>query len=366
VPLNILFIAPSQGFGQQIRVRAIQAHLVNVGCQIKTINVEEIKQNAWERIIGKIFGRQFGYSSTARRTCRHLISQITDISKYNYIHAENHEGAYLAIHFKHILKIPMLFDMHGLAVEEAKSRGDSQKEIDFVQWLERETVNEADKICVVSDFMKDYLERIYNFPKSCVIKIYCGATVFPSLKYDRFLDTRINVVYAGGAANYESVKDFFNLPEAFFRKYPTFINKVFFYHIGHDLRSIYAKQYERIEYLGKRSWEETLNLLNTMHVGIAPSTTGPERLAASPVKISDYASCGNPIITCNAGEWSDNITKFDAGIVCEKSDPDLFAEALITLCDRETWNRKSQNAIKMINELYDWNRILSVLKNIYY
>jgi glycosyltransferase involved in cell wall biosynthesis len=330
------------------------------------ISVGELKQKLWERIIGKIIGKQFGYSCSARRTCRNLISQTGDISEYDYIHAENHEGAYLAIQFKRKLRIPIIFDMHGLAVEEAKLRGDSPREINFIEWLERRTVHEADRICVVSDFMKDYLERIYGFPKTQVFKIYCGAKIFPYLKYDRFVENRINVVYAGGAAYYENVKDFFNLPEAFYRKFPTLNHKVFFYHIGHDLRSIYPEQYKRIEYLGKRSWEETLNLLNTMHVGIAPSTTGPERLAASPVKVADYASCGNPIITCRAGEWSDNIGRYDAGVVCEKSDPELFAEALAQLCNRESWDRKSKNAVKMIEELYDWDRILSVFKNIYY
>ena len=120
-----------------------------------------------------------------------------------------------------------------------------------------------------------------------------------------------------------------------------------------------------ILYLGYRKHEEALNIFSKMQVGVAPSTNDIVRRVASPVKIFDYAACGLPIVTVNAGEWSNIIKEYDCGIVTDSSDPMEFADAIKQLNYKEVWEMKSKNAKRMIEEQCNWNIVLNPLLDIY-
>ena len=79
----------------------------------------------------------------------------------------------------------------------------------------------------------------------------------------------------------------------------------------------------------------------------------------------DYAACGLPIVTVDAGEWSNMIKEYDCGIVTDSSDPKEFAEAIKQLNDKEVWKNKSKNGKRMIEEKYNWDIVLNPLLDIY-
>jgi glycosyltransferase involved in cell wall biosynthesis len=362
--MKVAFLHPSQGFGQQIRVNAFQIFFEQNKMDVIDCPTQEIfSHGILDKILRLPFrfhaGKQFSsYCKAAEKIANALIPKA---STCDYIHAENHEGALIGSFLKEKVKKPLVFDMHGLAVEEALGRNERPREIAFARALEKYVVDSADRILVVSEIMGEYLSAEYKFSQDKVEIIPCGSSVYKSkAKFSEIC----NVVYAGGCGYYEKVLDYLEMPKVFFKNYPEYTSRVKFHHIGKLPKNFNPGNFEG-KVWGIKSRDETMQTLSTMQIGVAPSTNDLNRKCASPVKIADYASCGLPIICPDIGEWSENIRTFNAGIVCKESNPIEFSQALSQLIDRETWTEKSTAALKMIRERYEWNLVLKPLFKVY-
>jgi len=366
--MRILFVAPRESFGQMIRVQAIKRHLLQNGFCVDSFLLErtyaQFLVKGWQQCVQRVAGQSGKVDLLLAYERRRFQSASIPGNRYSFVHAENHEGALFGSVVKEKLRIPLVFDMHGLAISEALCRKDSRWKVELVREIEQYVVRASDYIIVVSEYMADYLNREYDFPKHKTLKVYCGGKVVPNVDLNRYSQRDFKVVYAGGSGAYEDIQTYFRLPEAYRRTVGNH-GEVKFLHIGNHPGLRHTGKSKEMVYLGRKNWGEAIALMSSMHVGVAPSTKGPERRAASPVKIVDYASCGLPIVTCDAGEWSDNIKRFEAGVICQHSDSEEFAQAIRELRDPQTWKRKAVNAIQMVNEIYDWDVVLRALISFY-
>lgn len=378
--MRVMFVCQYNEFGQVVRVETIKKQLLKNGVTLKefNFNLEYNAENKKIRFLRHIvdnrlfvdydenisFVENFNIDDmvTYRKRVfqKKLMKMNLDFYKdCDIIHAENHEGALVALILKEMLNKPYVFDMHGLSYEERKGIGGKKRDILYERRMEKLLVKNADYICVVSQYMKNYVNSEYAFPLNRIFVVPCSGKVYNE---KATFSLNLNVIYAGGIGYWESVDDYVNTPFNYYDKYNDSNEKFFF--LG-GMNDNLLKKLNSIKYLGKLNRYETLKTLKNMQVGIAPSTKDKTRMAASPLKIIDYASVGLPVVTCNVGEWSDYIKDFDAGIVCENSDPREFSEALHELKDKEVWNRKSKNAVNMVNELYDDDIVLSQLVRFY-
>jgi glycosyltransferase involved in cell wall biosynthesis len=359
--VKVAFLHPAQGFGQQIRAQAVHSY-ISTRSTLSEHAVNSIRLPWLARVKNK-----FGLM-TPEKACSTLLLtakvQANIISRqlknYDLVHAENHEGALVAVAIEQATGLPFIFDMHGLAVEEARGRGESKIRIQMIAQWEALITRRARWILVVSELMADYVTTNYQVPREHILVVPCGANEH---QQKAKWSPQFKAVYAGGSGYYERVEDYFSLPQSYKNRHSETTNTLKFCHIGHI--PPHNDRFVNINFLGRQSRENTLALLSTMQVGIAPSTVDLTRRCASPVKVVDYASCGLPIICPDVGAWSKSVSDFGAGIVCTASDPDQFADAISKLRDKDIWEKFSAGALSMIRQKYSWPLVLKPLEKIY-
>lgn len=101
---------------------------------------------------------------------------------------------------------------------------------------------------------------------------------------------------------------------------------------------------------------------------ISDSLEGFYRLMVSdynlPLNIgSDYVSCGLPVIAPNVGNWGKMIETEDCGIALKDGSVENYITALETVKGKDVWQDKSDEGTQAIKAKYNWNRVLSSLKN---
>ena len=254
-----------------------------------------------------------------------------------------------------------VFDMHGLMGEEAQGHGEPARLAEAWKGLEKDVVNGADYVIVVSNAMKRMVCASYGKPPDKVIVAANGSDVYPRPAH---FAMPFKIVYAGNFAYYEAVWDFVRTAET------VPCEKHEFVLIGdgvlkRDLLRYVGGRHLNVIYRGKRTREETLVMLSESQVGIAPSTKDIVRQVACPLKVLDYAACGLPVVTVDVGEWSDTIREYDCGIVTDESDPAAFADAIRRLEDEDLWRRKSSNGRYMVGEKFTWSRVLQPMLALY-
>ena len=209
--------------------------------------------------------------------------------------------------------------------------------------------------------MKEYVNEYFGKPNDLIIVAPNGTYVHEKKAN---YQTQMKILYGGVFDPYERVLDFVRTREILTG------GNYQFYLIGDGLMRNEIFDYINenlvdIIYLGKKSRGKALEIFCDMQIGIAPSTQDIVRKTASPIKVLDYAACGLPIVTVNAGEWSDMIKEYDCGIVTENSDPEEFASAIKRLEDKKIWEIKSKNGRSMVKSECSWNKVLQPINRIY-
>lgn len=114
---------------------------------------------------------------------------------------------------------------------------------------------------------------------------------------------------------------------------------------------------DKVELLGSKFGEEKNNLIKRMHIFVHPS-----RNEGLPVSVIEAADFGKPCIVTRNTNIGHLVEKYDAGICIPTPDPTLLTHSFITIS--EVWEHQkkyiamSENAIQMVEEAFDWKKIL--------
>jgi glycosyltransferase involved in cell wall biosynthesis len=87
----------------------------------------------------------------------------------------------------------------------------------------------------------------------------------------------------------------------------------------------------RVRYLGWRSWDEVLTLLDECRVGLVTLHPTPETVTSLPVKLFEYMAKGLPVVASDLPAWRAIVQGAGAGLVVDPRDDRAIGQALAQL-----------------------------------
>jgi glycosyltransferase involved in cell wall biosynthesis len=295
------------------------------------------------------------WESDVKRAANQIAEQIEGL---DLLHAETAFAGLVCRRVKQLRGLPYVYDAHGFLSEESKLVGSLEYVRACERW-DREVIQDAQTIVVVSEAARDHLETRYGFPRTRTLLCPNGTYSRPS---QANYQEPLNIVFAGNFAPYENVMTFVKTAALVASE------KVRFVLIGdgaqrNEIFDYVNSQGIDITYLGKKRFERVFDFLGQMQVGFVGYDGEPTPLA-HPMKIGDYASCGLPILAA-PGAWTDPIKRYGCGVVTTGIQPEQFAAAIETFLNRGRWESMSGNAKKMANEVFPWQLRLRPLGELY-
>ena len=249
------------------------------------------------------------------------------------------------------LNIPCIIDCHSIYFEEVKISG--YYDWKLVKTLEVEAFKKCDKLIVVSDTIRRYICEKFGIDPEKIMVIPNGSD---PQKITAQYDLPIKVIYSGIFTRWENVDKFLDLAKQ--SKHKLFR----FYVVGDGpLRKYLLCRIKResipVSYLGYVPRSQLFNILARMQIGISTSI----RMGAMPIKVFDYMALGLPVVVPKIDDLGEIIEKNDCGVAVICDDINKYMEALNDLSDRRIWFRKSQNAVKVIREKFNWTKLTKPL-----
>lgn len=295
------------------------------------------------------------------------------INRYNVdlIHVDFFYGINSLRFFK---QIPVSYNAHNVESIYAKEVGKYYHKIPsilryfypiYISFLEKKAVMYAKNICAISEFDKNQFSRIYNLSKE---KIFINPIGYSELVYNKKKEKdkareclgieqdKFIVIFHGNYflsyANEESIKfikdklapkmdDDKNILFLIAGKMPPFTNK------------------KNIKFLGYI--DNLLDFIYSADIAIAPIFRG----SGVKTKILDYLSGNIPIITTKRGIEGLRFKDGVHGFIVEKSVTKIIRKIKDLKSDPEKILEMKKNIDILINEHYDWNKILKNLSQRY-
>jgi len=365
----LLVYGSTGGLGDRIRIDSIFKFLQNSGFNVyeallPSISFGYAKREGASKIFTSLLPfhklrpydmRKPGLEYLNLNLARNFLDQISRNSDFDVILAETSLVGWLTLDLCKRSSTPLIVDVHGLAGAEAK--GNNEKSWHIKKILEADAFKSCTHLLVVSDKMKEHIIRHFKIHNDKISVIYNGAG---PQKLKAEFNHPLKVVYAGVFAYWERVDDYLEIAKR------ANSNDFKFYLAGagpmkkHVLARIKREKIP-IKYLGYMPRSKMLKVMSKMQVGIAPSTKDTARLVAFPIKVLDYMSCGLPVVAPSVGDWGKMIKTEDCGIALNNDSIENYVKALNTLAQKNIWIRKSKNAIKSIDEKYNWKKVLEPL-----
>jgi glycosyltransferase involved in cell wall biosynthesis len=363
--MKILMLCSYKGnLGDAIRINKIYEHLSSISKDVDIFNLSHLYTPRYKLLKNPdiVFSFLKGIKSP-RITKTNIfiklgidnLKKIIDKHKPDIILSEGIHAGYIAVKTVKDMGIPVITDLHGAVVPEYLENPNRKVSSGFLQLIrdiEIITLEESERIFVVSKCMKEYLNEQYGTSENKITVVPNGADI---QKETAVLRKPMRVVYGGIFAFWEDIDTYLDLAK---------LNKTsVFYIAGSGPLEKHVKkriQNEKIPIFQKGSLKrsDAISFFKKMNIGVAPSVKTLTRRVACPIKVFDYMSCGLPVITPDYGEWAEIIKRNDCGVVTKESNVVEFNDALISLEDKKTWEEKSQNAIDLIKNEYNWDKIL--------
>jgi glycosyltransferase involved in cell wall biosynthesis len=371
----IVHTASGNTFGDRIRIGKVQDSLINAGFEVFSLRLPIVQRNDLlvpanlkSLLLGTISLNNFfqirsrvpfqnpidlAIISTSLEYLRREVKRI----RPTFIISETATAGLAVSIVSREFAIPCIVDMHGLAFAEAL--GSKKGNWKLILRMEIEALKNCTYVVVVSRKMREYVTQKMGVPNTKIIVASNGAE---PQKVHADYARPLKVIFAGGFAYWEKVQDFIEIAkQANPQKFKFFLAGDGPLRI--ELLEKIKKDNIPVTYLGRIPKQRIFSILSKAQVGIAPSTWDLTRQVASPIKIFDYLAAGLPVITPRIGDCGDLINDEDCGFALNDESTGKYIEALNLLADKNTWIRKSKNAIKVTKEKYSWNKTLQPLTN---
>jgi len=288
------------------------------------------------------------------------------------IHGQSIYPTIYALEANQRIGAKLVFDMHGVAVEEAEMVGESQRRIEAVSKGEKEILKAADLTVFVSERMKEHYRDRFDLPfdNSIIIPTCVQSEKFsmpPELRAKKRqelgLDDRFVLLYLGTMNEWQ-------WPEAMFSLFNQIVKRrseVLFYLLlpqsGHEKAREFISQYDLPEssYIMREApHDEVGSLIGLADAGLLLRKDHPVNRVSSPTKFGEYMAAGVPVIaTKNIGDFSQIIEEDNLGLVLpldsEKIPPPSL-ESILRFMDDVCANRAawSERCSQYARTRLDW------------
>ncbi len=235
----------------------------------------------------------------------------------------------------------------------------------YFRWFEKKVISNAEKIHCIGESEIEGLQTLYRTDKTVLIhygfeKIQSGFNAISSEKDMIFgFVGRLDIYTKGLDLLMESFA-------AFSKQYPE--SKLWIIGDGTEKEKLHQmiKQNNiehKVELLGSKFGDEKNDLIRKMDVFLHPS-----RNEGLPVSVVEAAAFGKPCIVTRNTNVGHLIENYNAGICIAYPDTKLLTDALITIYNIHQKNNAeyqtmSDNALKMVDEAFDWNTVLREMNN---
>jgi len=285
------------------------------------------------------------------RTLRKIINNNLD--KVNILHCHGEAGAYLSLLARKEIdiEIPLISDLRGLVSQESLLCGEEGNLIRSFLFnlrayefrkIEDYVVRESDFIFCVSQNFKKYLQELYRVSpdKIAVVPTLVNSKLFffnPEVRVRKRkelgIERRIVFVYTGSTVKWQ-------LPEStvtFFKNIKEMISEAYLLFLTNNVS--YARKYfdgmDGRDYLViSVPYSEVPAYLNAADIGILLRERNLVNRVASPIKFSEYLSCGLPIIISRGvGDTEEIIKEHRVGKLVDSDELKMDKNDLIQLMD---------------------------------
>ena len=304
--------------------------------------------------------------NSSRFLSRGLIAMMKR-DRVSALQAEHDISLYPAIVAARELGIPLIADLHNITAEELVATGVLtrggrvyQKLQDFVG----ECLAQADHICVVSEYMADYVSSNYGIEKSRIAVVAPAGRLRRKESAEKVPNHK--VVYSGMATYREHV-------DLFVRSIAHLTGSVadteFLMTDKGDalgkVKKLAGELEAKLSFFWFPSEEDLFEFLSTCSLGALPSNDDEARRLGTPIKLFDYMSVGLPVVANDVGGWSRIIDDERIGMLT-KDDPDDFGSAIGSLLENdELRSQMSLNCLKAVSLRYNWDKSIEPLTQIY-
>lgn len=263
---------------------------------------------------------------------RNLIAApLVKIAQYygvQIIHGQSIYSTMYALEANKQIKAKLVFDMHGIAVDEAEMVGESSRRIDVISKGEKEILRAADLVVFVSEQMREHFHQKFGVPFNNSIII---PTCVQSEKFSMPVDLRAQKRRELGFASrfvilYLGTLSVWQWPEAMFalfgRIYSRLPDSLFYLLLpqsDHDeaLRFVQEQDLPRDSYIIQAApHDEVGSLIGIADAGLLLRKDHPVNRVSSPTKFGEYMAAGVPVIaTDKIGDFSKIIEQENLGLV---------------------------------------------------
>jgi glycosyltransferase involved in cell wall biosynthesis len=286
--------------------------------------------------------------------------------KPDIVHCHDLNTLIIGTILKKKLKIPLVYDSHELYLDR-----NFPKPVHVIwKTIERYGIRRADKVFVENPSRGLILEKRYGIHgtiplRNCQqLKVYSRTDV---LKRKLELGSKERIVLYQGivtkARGMDTLLEMMNF-------LPDFVHLVIlgdgaYFNVIKDY--IDNKNLRRIHLLGQIPLHDLPSYTASADIGISLiQNINKNHYYALSNKIFEYMSAGLPVVFSDFPEMRRVITEEQVGLVVDETNPDKAAQAVMTILNNpDLYNRMSRNAIKAVQEKYNWDKEVQILKDYY-
>ncbi len=297
-------------------------------------------------------------------------------NRYDYLHAHE-EAVYLAVIFKKIFKIPLIYDMHSSIAEQLAHNKNILYSngilVGLVGYLEKLALKTADRVIVICPHLLDLANKTYPSQKYVLIENCLSDVDFSRVTEDNRIEVREKlsippdykvVVYIGTLEHYQGIDLLINSLPFVLKTNP----QVKYVIVGGLTEQIKVFKNlaeslgvaESVIFISQRETEEMPDYLALADVLVSPRAKGTN----TPLKIYDYLKSGKPVVATNLLTHTQVLNQNTA--VLTEPNPEKFAEGVISILKNSGLSAKiSEEARKIADSKYSEREYIIKIKKIY-
>lgn len=281
-----------------------------------------------------------------------ILGFITLLNGAEIIHAHDRVSANYAIRLKTMLNLKVIYDMHGIGIEELiykKGLKENSSLHSHLNQMEENIIKKADTIFCVSEKMKAYVVSKYNVNSSkfVVTPTNVDTDVFSYSEEKRqqaiqklFLRDKFVVLFMGHINKWQVNGSFAIL----FKTLKERIENVHFLILS-DGRKVFVDIFKKLG-IGERDYsiysakhEEVPNYALAGDVGVLLRDNSIVNKVAAPAKFGEYLALGMPVIvTKGIGDTEEIVRKCRLGSIIDGTNPNSISigvDELLNLVSHE-------------------------------
>jgi glycosyltransferase involved in cell wall biosynthesis len=283
--------------------------------------------------------------------------------RYDLIYGNTHSATFLSMISKEVVRVPLIFDMHGGLVEDFLldnkinylniSKFFLKKFIDLVD------LRFSNRILCVSKKMIGYLhtmkgvslEKMFYVPNGVDLDFFkpINDEKINNLKKRLGFENKFVFGYIGSFFRCQGVDNFIEAAKR--------INDsdVAFLIVGgaEKLRE------GNIVHLPRVPRSQIPNYYAVCDVLVLPMLSHIATEIAAPTKFVEYTSMGKPILATNVGDAAEFVRKYDCGIVVKNNTPENLIEGMNEFKNKseEELKRMGKNSRRLAENEFDWKKV---------